>query len=155
MANIFGLFTWRHLRAEPSQHILQYRGGRLRRSGRGLAFWFHPLATSIAEVPCSDRDETFLFHVRSSDFQDVMAQGTITYRVADPAELAARIDFSLDLASGAYQRTRWSRSASSWSRRRSSTPGRTSRPRRCARSSPTASTPSAAASTRGSQPTTA
>jgi len=104
MANIFGLFGWRHLRAEPSFHVLQYRGGKLKRTGRGLAFWFHPLSTSIAEVPCSDRDETFLFHARSRDFQDVTAQGTITYRVTDPQRLAARVDFSLDPVQGTYRK---------------------------------------------------
>ena len=104
MANIFGLFGWRHLRAEPSFHVLQYRGGKLKRSGRGLAFWFHPLSTSIAEVPCSDRDETFLFHARSRDFQDVTAQGTITYRVTDPQRIAARVDFYLDPVQGTYRK---------------------------------------------------
>jgi len=104
MANITRLFGWRHIRAEPSFHVLQYRGGTQRRSGRGLAFWFHPLSTSIAEIPCSDRDESFLFHARSRDFQDVTAQGVITYRVADPELLASRIDFSLDADRGAWRR---------------------------------------------------
>ena len=104
MATINRLFGWRHLRAEPSFHVLQYRGGRLKRSGRGLAFWFHPLSTSIAEIPCSDRDETFLFHARSDDFQDVTAQGVITYRVADPEQLASRVDFSLDPRHGTYRK---------------------------------------------------
>jgi len=105
MATITRLFGWRHLRSEPSMHVLQFRGGAPVRSGRGLAFWFWPLSASIAEVPCDDRDETFLFHARSSDFQDVTAQGSITYRVADPATLAARVDFSLDLDNGRYRRS--------------------------------------------------
>ena len=65
MANIFGFFGWRHLRAEPSFHVLQYRSGKLKRSGRGLSFWFHPLSASIAEIPCNDRDQQFVFHARS------------------------------------------------------------------------------------------
>ena len=95
---------FRHLRSEPSFHVLQYRGGRLKRSGRGLAFWFHPLSASIAEIPCNDRDETFLFHARSSDFQDVTAQGTISYRVQNPETLAARQDFSIDLKTGRHNK---------------------------------------------------
>lgn len=104
MATISRLFGWRHLRAEPTFHVLQFQRGQLRRDGRGLAFWFYPLSTSIAEVPCSDRDETFLFHARSRDFQDVTAQGVITYRVADPKKLANRVDFSLDLKHGVYRK---------------------------------------------------
>jgi len=104
MANIFGFCGWRHLRAEPSFHVLQFRSGKLKRSGRGLAFWFHPLSTSIAEVPCSDRDLTFLFHARSKDYQDVTAQGTVTYRIVDPQRIASRFDFALDLETGVYRK---------------------------------------------------
>jgi regulator of protease activity HflC (stomatin/prohibitin superfamily) len=105
MATITRLFGWRHLRSEPSVHVLHHRRGRQVRSGRGLAFWFWPLSASIAEVPCDDRDETFLFHARSSDFQDITAQGVITYRVSEPETLATRVDFSLDPATGRYQKT--------------------------------------------------
>ncbi len=105
MAAISSVFGLRHLRSEPNFHVLHYRGGKQVRSGRGLAFWFLPLSASIAEIPCDDRDQPFLFHGRSSDFQDVTAQGTITYRVADPAKMASRIDFSIDIAKGAYLKT--------------------------------------------------
>ena len=102
MASISGLFGFRHLRSEPSSHILFFRKGKLVRSGRGRAFWFHPLSASIAEIPCDDRDESFLFHARTSDFQDVTAQGVITYRVANPEVVAERIDFSINVSSGRY-----------------------------------------------------
>src|SRR5262249_17724802 len=104
MAEITNLLVAKHVRADASTHILHYRGERLRRSGRGLAFWFLPLAASIAELPVDDRELSILFHGRSSDFQDVTAQGVVTYRIVDPAALANRVDFSIDLASGAYRR---------------------------------------------------
>jgi regulator of protease activity HflC (stomatin/prohibitin superfamily) len=69
-------------------------------SGPGLAFWFHPLSTSIATIPLDDRELPFLFHERSRDFQDVTVQGTISFRVTDPERLAARVDFAIDLQSG-------------------------------------------------------
>ncbi|MDJ0974957.1 MAG: SPFH domain-containing protein [Planctomycetota bacterium] len=103
MATISRLFGLRHLRSEPNVHVHLYKRGRLRRSGRGLALWFFPLSASVAEIPCDDRDETFLFHARTSDFQDVTAQGVITYRVAQPDVLAERVDFSLDLRTGRYR----------------------------------------------------
>ena len=77
MAHITKVPLLRHLRSEPSRHILHFRRGRLVRSGRGVAYWFRPLSASIAEVPCDDRDLAFLFHGRTSDFQDVTVQGVI------------------------------------------------------------------------------
>jgi regulator of protease activity HflC (stomatin/prohibitin superfamily) len=104
MAEITNLLVARHVRADASSHILHYRGERLRKSGRGLAFWFLPMSASIAELPVDDRELSILFHGRSSDFQDVTAQGVVTYRIAQPAILANRIDFSIDLGTGAYLR---------------------------------------------------
>ncbi len=104
MAEIRRLLWWGHLRAESTSHVLGFRGGRLKRSGRGLSFWFVPLTTAVAEVPVDDRDLPFLFHGRTADYQDVTAQGVITYRVADAARLAERIDFSIDLVHGRHRK---------------------------------------------------
>ena len=102
MAEITRFPIMRHLRAEPTAHALHYRKGRLVHSGPGLAFWFRPLSAALAEVPLDDRELPFLFHGRSADFQDVVAQGVITYRVADPEMLAGRIDFTLDPDTGKW-----------------------------------------------------
>lgn len=48
-----------------------------------------------------DRELPFLYHARSRDFQDVTVQGVISFRVTDPEKLARRVDFSIDLATGA------------------------------------------------------
>ncbi len=100
MAEITNVLFLRHLRSEPSGHVIRYRGGKVTTSERGVAFWFMPMTSSISEVPCDDREVTFMFHGRSSDFQDVTAQGTIAWRVVDPEVLANRIDFSIDLDEG-------------------------------------------------------
>lgn len=102
MADIkhYGLVS--HARTQPTSHVLRYRKGRLRASAPGAAFWFRRLTTAVAEVPIDDREQTFVFTGRTADFQDVTAQGTITYRVADPEVAARRIDFGIDLATGAY-----------------------------------------------------
>ena len=94
----------RHVRAEQSVHLLKFKSGKLKGSGRGLAFWFMPMSTSIAEVPIDDRELSFLFHARTSDFQDVNVQGVIMYRVSSPEILSNRIDFSIDLHSGGYRK---------------------------------------------------
>jgi len=105
MAQITRFPFTRHLRSDPSHHVLHYRRGRLVRSGRGVAYWFMPLSASVAEVPCDDRELAFLFHARAADFQDVTTQGVITYRVAEPEKLAGRVDFSIDLARGVWKQT--------------------------------------------------
>jgi hypothetical protein len=101
--NAFAFFL-RHLRADASSHILHFRRGKLARAGRGLSFWYSPLSASIAELPADVRELPLLFHGRSADFQDVTAQGVITYRVESPETLARHIDFSIDLRRGVWLR---------------------------------------------------
>ena len=102
MATIQRLPLLRHLRSEPTYHVLRYRRGELRGDGAGLAFWFRPISTAVAEVPIDDRELPFMFRVRSADFQELIVQGVITFRVADPAALARRVDFTLDLDTGRW-----------------------------------------------------
>jgi regulator of protease activity HflC (stomatin/prohibitin superfamily) len=104
MAEIRTLGPARHLRADAASHILHYRGENLRRGGRGLAFWFAPWSASVAEVPVDDREIVLAFHGRSADFQDVVVQGALTYRVVDAARTAARVDFTIDLRKGTWLR---------------------------------------------------
>src|SRR3954470_18026361 len=102
MAEISAYPLLRHLRAEPTAHVLHYRRGSLVRDGAGLAFWFRAIHTAVAEVPIDDRELPFLFRVRSADFQELTVQGAIAFRVAEPARLARRVDFTLDLVSGRW-----------------------------------------------------
>ena len=104
MAEIRKYPIFKHLRSEPSFHVLRHRKGKLTGSGRGLSFWFRAMNTSVAELPVDDRDLNFLFHGRTRDYQEVTVQGTLTWRVADPELLARRIDFTLDLKTGVYLR---------------------------------------------------
>ena len=103
MAEITRFLFWSHLRGESSSFVLQHRGGRRVRGGRGLQFWFLPMTSSLSEVPMDDRDLAILFHARSSDYQDVTVQGVVSWRVADAEKLADRIDFSIDVEKGAWR----------------------------------------------------
>ena len=102
MAEIRRFPIFRHLRGDPSFHVLRFRRGQLVSSGRGPAFWFRPMSTSIVELPMDDRELPFLYHARSQDFQDVTVQGVITFRVVAPESLAERVDFTLDLRTGLH-----------------------------------------------------
>lgn len=105
MARIATLPIVSHLRADASSHVIRYHNGEVLRSGRGLAFWFRPLDTTVAEIPLDDQELPFLFHGRSADIQEVITQGIVTFRVADPDTLATRIDFGIDLATGRHTKT--------------------------------------------------
>jgi len=102
MAHIKNYGLAAQLRADASNHVIRYRNGRVRQSGRGLVFWFRPETASIAELPMDDREMALFVKGRSRDFQAVAVQGTLTWRVADPERLAARVDFSIGLFTGAW-----------------------------------------------------
>jgi regulator of protease activity HflC (stomatin/prohibitin superfamily) len=103
MAEIRSYWLLRHLRAEPTSWVAFFKDGRRRKSERGLAFWFAPLGASIVEVPLDDRELPFLLAGRSADFQAVHVNGVVTFRVREPEQLAARVDFALDTRTGRYK----------------------------------------------------
>lgn len=92
----------RHVRSDHGFHLLHFKNGKLKRSGRGLSFWFLPMSASMAEVPVVDQSVTFAFSLKTRDFQDVSIQGALSWRVEDAPRVAERIDFSIDLRTGAY-----------------------------------------------------
>jgi regulator of protease activity HflC (stomatin/prohibitin superfamily) len=103
MASIKNLGFLAQLRSDASNHIIRYRKGKIRQSGRGLVFWFVPETASIAELPMDDREMAVFVKGRSQDFQAVAIQGTLTWHVVDPELLATRVDFSLGLGTGTYK----------------------------------------------------
>ncbi|MGQ4373803.1 SPFH domain-containing protein [Streptomyces sp. SAS_267] len=105
MADIKRRLGWRHLRGAPTAHVRHHRSGQLVHDGPGLSFWYRSLTAALSEVPVDDRELAMTFHARTSDFQDVAVQATVTYRISDPAVAAARIDFSIDPDSGAWRGT--------------------------------------------------
>ncbi|MFI5933736.1 SPFH domain-containing protein [Actinoplanes sp. NPDC051494] len=103
MAHVTRRFHLRHLRGTPTSWISCTTGGKARRAGTGLSFWYRPLSAVLSEVPVDDRELPLLFHARTEDFADVTVQATVTYRVSDPAAAAARLDFSIDPYRGAWR----------------------------------------------------
>lgn len=102
MADITRYPLVRHLRGTTT-HVQHVRNGGIVHVGTGAAFWFRPLSAAIPEVPVDDRELPLLFHARTSDFQDVAVQATVTFRLTDPTTAAGRIDFSVDPGTGPAQ----------------------------------------------------
>ena len=105
MADITSYPLVRHLRATPTAHVRHLRRGRLVHDGTGLAFFFRPLSAVLSEIPVDDRELPMLFHARTADFHDLTVQASVTFRVTDPAVASARLDFSIDPATGRWRGT--------------------------------------------------
>lgn len=102
MAEIKPFIAFRHLRSEPTEHILSYQRGHLKKSGPGVAFWFLPMSAAIANIPVDVREIPFLIQGKTNDFQEIVIQGEINYRIANPEKISTLIDFSIDLKTGLY-----------------------------------------------------
>jgi regulator of protease activity HflC (stomatin/prohibitin superfamily) len=105
MADIHSYPFLRHLRGAPTSYIRHTRNGRVVHEGVARSFWFRPLSAVLSEAPVDDRELPLMFHARTRDYQDVVVQATVTYRIAEPARAAERIDFGIDPHSGQWRAT--------------------------------------------------
>jgi regulator of protease activity HflC (stomatin/prohibitin superfamily) len=103
MADVTRRLHLRHLRGTPTSWVSYTAGGKTKRAGTGLSFWYRPLTAVLSEVPVDDRELPLLFHARTEDFADVTVQATVTYRFSEPAAAASRLDFSIDPYRGRWR----------------------------------------------------
>ncbi|ABW15989.1 band 7 protein [Parafrankia sp. EAN1pec] len=103
MADISRVLFLRHLRGTPTAYIRHQRGTAVAHEGIGLVFWYRPRTAVISEVPVDDRELPVVFHARTADFADVAVQSTVTFRIADPALAASRLDFGIDPELGSWR----------------------------------------------------
>jgi hypothetical protein len=96
------MFGIRYLKVPSTTYVLQYRDGKVVREGAGMSFFYFAPATVIVQVPVSSVDVPFVFNETSADYQDVTIQGTLTYRISEPAKLVSLMDYSVD-ARGRYR----------------------------------------------------
>lgn len=89
------MFGFKFIKAQPTDYLLHYRGGRVIREGVGLSFFYFTPASSLVLVPSASVDAPFIFEEVTADFQSVTIQGQITYKVADPKKLSQLMNFTL------------------------------------------------------------
>ena len=92
----------RHLRALPTSHVVHLRRGKVVHEGVGISYFFRALNAAISEVPTHELEIHTVLTTRTSDFQQIAVQLTVTYRFDDPGAAARRLDFSIDPYSGAW-----------------------------------------------------
>ncbi len=89
------MFGFRFIKAQPTTHLMQFRGGKLARQGPGLSFYYYAPTTTLVAVPVASHDRPFMLELVTSDFQSVTVQGQVTYRIGAPQRTATMMDFSL------------------------------------------------------------
>ena len=89
------MFGIRLIKVEPTDFVLQYKRGKVVREGAGLSFYCFAPTTSLVLVPIGSVDVPFMFEEVTVDFQAVTVQGQLTYRVADPKQVAQLMNFTL------------------------------------------------------------
>jgi regulator of protease activity HflC (stomatin/prohibitin superfamily) len=86
----------------PTEYVIHFKNGRVRKEGRGLSFFYWVPTASIVAIPMASSDLPFVFQLLTADFQTVTVQGQLTYRVTQPRRLADLLNFTVDVA-GAYK----------------------------------------------------
>lgn len=85
-----------YFKGQPTEYVMKFSGGRVRAQGKGLSFYYLVRTTSIVIVPTQVKDAGFVFNELTNSFQTVTVQGSLTYRIANPAQASTLIDFSVD-----------------------------------------------------------
>lgn len=86
----------RYIKFDPTQHVIVFKGGRVRMEGPGLAFWYFAPSTSLVSIPLGSTEAHFIFEESTADYQGVTIQGQVTYRISDPKKAAALLNYTLD-----------------------------------------------------------
>lgn len=83
-------------KVDPTVYLIHFVNGRVRREGQGLAFTYWKPNSSLVAVPTSSVDVPFIFNELTADYQAVALQGQLTYRIADPKQVASQLNFTLN-----------------------------------------------------------
>jgi regulator of protease activity HflC (stomatin/prohibitin superfamily) len=90
------MFGFKYIKFDSMDYVIHYQNGRIRKQGKGLAFFYFAPNSSIVNIPMKSYDLSFVFREITSDFQDVIVQGSLTFRISDPLKLATQLDFTVD-----------------------------------------------------------
>jgi len=84
-----------YYKGEPNTYTICSRNGQVVRHGAGINFWYSPITTTIAAVPLASQESQFIFNETTADFQEVSIQGSMTYRLDEPLDVAQRLNFTV------------------------------------------------------------
>lgn len=90
------MFGLNYIKFDSNKYVIHYSSGKIKREGKGLAFFYFAPSSSIMAIPVGSSDFQFIFNVTSKDFQSLSIQGQITYKVENPKLLSELLDFTVD-----------------------------------------------------------
>ncbi|HBF21013.1 MAG TPA: membrane protease subunit, stomatin/prohibitin, partial [Cryomorphaceae bacterium] len=90
-----------YIQFDSMNYVIHYQNGKIRKEGRGLSFFYFGPKSSIVSIPLESNDFQFNFRETTMDYQEVVLQGQVTYKVAHPKLLAEALDFTVN-KSGNY-----------------------------------------------------
>ncbi len=89
-------------KGQPTDHIIKYVNGNIKREGQGLSFFYWKPTTTIAVIPVVTIDANFIFNEITQTFQEVTVQGQLTYRVHDAKKISSFLNFFISPATKQY-----------------------------------------------------
>ena len=90
------MFGIKYIKFDSTKYVIHYSGGKIKREGRSLAFFYYAPSSSIVAIPMGSDDFQFIFNEITKDFQTVSIQGQITYKITNPKQLSEMLDFTVD-----------------------------------------------------------
>ncbi len=90
------MFGIQYIKVNPTYYVIHFAGGRKRRAGRGLSFFYYKPSSSIVVIPVGSADVPFIFNELSQDYQPLTVQGELTYRIFEPELVASLLNYTVD-----------------------------------------------------------
>ena len=94
------MFGIGYFKAQPTEFVRKVAGGRVRREGRALSFYYIKRRTSIVVVPVSSADAAFVFNEQTGNYQAVTIQAQLTYRIIEPRRTMELLNYVIDPKKG-------------------------------------------------------
>jgi regulator of protease activity HflC (stomatin/prohibitin superfamily) len=90
---MFGIW---YFKAQPTEFVRKVVGGRVKKEGQALSFYYLKRRTSIVVVPVSSADAAFVFNEQTGNYQAVTIQGQLTYRIVEPRRTIEMLNYVVD-----------------------------------------------------------
>ncbi len=85
-----------YIKFDSMNYVIHYKGGKIKKEGRGLSFFYFSPNSSIVSIPVQSNDFQFVFNETTKDYQEVTLQGQVTYKIQNPKQLAEALDFTVN-----------------------------------------------------------
>lgn len=96
---------FKYYKGEQSDFIIKFSKGKIKKSGRGLSFFYLKYKTNIMAIPAVTVDSNFYFNEVTKNYQSISLQGHYTYKIEDPKKMAFLLDYSIDPLTNEYKST--------------------------------------------------